>query len=113
MLVLTRLRGERIQIGPDIFLTVVELRGGSVRLGIDAPRELAIHRLGAVEAPRPCRIADPARPTLDEATEAIEAASLATKAAIAAKVRAAAAVDQAAATVKAATKHRGETGGES
>lgn len=44
VLVLTRKAGQRIQIGPDIFVTVVNLHSGAVRLGIEAPPELAIVR---------------------------------------------------------------------
>ncbi|MBI3618892.1 carbon storage regulator, partial [Candidatus Peregrinibacteria bacterium] len=38
MLVLTRKRGEKIRIGEDIILTVVEIDRGKIRLGIEAPR---------------------------------------------------------------------------
>ena len=44
MLVLTRKAGEGIIIGDDIKITVVELKGGGVRIGIDAPREMKVHR---------------------------------------------------------------------
>lgn len=44
MLVLTRKSGESIVIGEDVVLTVLEVRGGQVRLGIEAPREVTIHR---------------------------------------------------------------------
>ena len=44
MLVLTRKSGEGIIIGDDIKITVVELKGGGVRIGIDAPREMKVHR---------------------------------------------------------------------
>ncbi|NCP04553.1 MAG: carbon storage regulator CsrA, partial [Deltaproteobacteria bacterium] len=44
MLVLTRKTGEGIIIGDDIRITVVELKGGGVRIGIDAPREMKVHR---------------------------------------------------------------------
>ncbi len=44
MLVLTRKIGEGIIIGDDIKITVVELKGGGVRIGIDAPRDMKIHR---------------------------------------------------------------------
>jgi carbon storage regulator len=44
MLVLTRKTGEGIIIGDDIKITVVELKGGGVRIGIDAPRDMKIHR---------------------------------------------------------------------
>lgn len=44
MLVLTRKTGEGIIIGDDIKITIVELKGGGVRIGIDAPRDMKIHR---------------------------------------------------------------------
>jgi carbon storage regulator len=45
MLVLSRREGERIVIGPDIVVEVVECsRGKRVRLGISAPQEVAIYR---------------------------------------------------------------------
>jgi carbon storage regulator len=44
MLTLTRGVGESIRIGEDIEVYVVEVRGGTVRLGFKAPREVTIHR---------------------------------------------------------------------
>jgi carbon storage regulator len=44
MLVLTRRTGEAIRVGHDIVVTVMELKGSQVRLGIDAPKEVAVHR---------------------------------------------------------------------
>lgn len=44
MLVLTRKVGEKINIGDDIVVTIVEVGNGSVRLGISAPKQVAIHR---------------------------------------------------------------------
>lgn len=44
MLVLTRELYEVITIGDDIRITVVDVRGNKVRLGIDAPKELAVWR---------------------------------------------------------------------
>ncbi len=44
MLVLSRKRFESIQIGDDVKLTIVEIRGDRVRLGFDAPRDITIHR---------------------------------------------------------------------
>lgn len=45
MLVLTRRAGESIVIGHDVVVTVLDVRGGQIRLGVDAPRNLAVHRL--------------------------------------------------------------------
>lgn len=44
MLVLSRKPGESIVIGDDVVVTVVEVRGDQIRLGIDAPRAIAVHR---------------------------------------------------------------------
>jgi carbon storage regulator len=44
MLVLTRRHGERIQIGDDIVVTVLEVGRDHVRIGIRAPRSVAVHR---------------------------------------------------------------------
>ena len=44
MLVLSRKRSESIVINENIVITVVEVRGDKVRLGIEAPREVPIHR---------------------------------------------------------------------
>lgn len=45
MLVLTRSSGERLIIGDgEITLTVLDVRGNQVRLGIDAPRHVTVHR---------------------------------------------------------------------
>ncbi len=44
MLVLTRKLGEGIVIGDDVTITVVEMKGGNVRIGIDAPRSKKIYR---------------------------------------------------------------------
>lgn len=50
MLVLQRKRDEQIVIGGCVKLTVVEVRGGSVRIGIDAPRELRVDRKEVADA---------------------------------------------------------------
>ena len=44
MLVLTRKAGESIVIGSEIRVTILELQGRQVRLGIEAPSEISIHR---------------------------------------------------------------------
>lgn len=44
MLVLTRRTEQRIVIGDDIVITVLEIKGDTVRLGIDAPRSVRVHR---------------------------------------------------------------------
>ena len=44
MLVLTRKVGEEIRIGEDIVISIVEIKGGHVRVGIKAPSSVPIHR---------------------------------------------------------------------
>lgn len=44
MLVFTRRLGESVVIGSDITVTVVAVRGDSVRLGVDVPMEVPVHR---------------------------------------------------------------------
>jgi carbon storage regulator len=44
MLVLTRRANQSIVIGRDVTVTVLEIRGDQVRLGIDAPRSVSVHR---------------------------------------------------------------------
>ncbi len=44
MLILTRKLGEKINIGDDITVTLVEIKGTQVKLGIEAPRTIEIHR---------------------------------------------------------------------
>ena len=44
MLVLSRKKGESIVISDSIVVTVVDLRNGKVRLGVEAPREVPVHR---------------------------------------------------------------------
>lgn len=69
MLVLTRKSNQSIVIGDDVIVTVLEVRGDQIRLGITAPRELPVYReeiwaarvaAGAV-APRPTEEARPHR----------------------------------------------------
>ena len=44
MLVLTRKPGERLVIGDNIVVTVVDVKGDNIRIGIDAPREVKVYR---------------------------------------------------------------------
>lgn len=50
MLVLSRLRDETIMIGDEIEITVVDIRGDKIRLGISAPARIAVHRKEVYEA---------------------------------------------------------------
>lgn len=43
-LVLTRRTHESLMIGDDVTVTVLEVRGGSVKLGVTAPRDVPVHR---------------------------------------------------------------------
>jgi len=44
MLVMTRRIGEKIVIGSNITLTILGVQGNQVRIGVDAPRQVAVHR---------------------------------------------------------------------
>lgn len=50
MLVLSRKRSEVIDIGDNISITVVDIRGDKVRLGIEAPKDIPVHRREVMEA---------------------------------------------------------------
>lgn len=50
MLVLSRKTNESIVIGDAIKVMIIEVRGGKVRLGIDAPKEVSVHRSEVHEA---------------------------------------------------------------
>jgi carbon storage regulator len=44
MLILTRRVGETLVIGDDVTVTVLGVRGNQVRIGVDAPKDIAVHR---------------------------------------------------------------------
>jgi carbon storage regulator len=50
MLVLSRHRDESIMIGDNVMITIVDIRGDKVRLGIEAPQEIPVHRQEVYEA---------------------------------------------------------------
>ena len=50
MLVLSRQRDETIMIGDDVEITIVDIRGDKVRLGINAPRHIQVHRKEVYDA---------------------------------------------------------------
>ncbi len=50
MLVLSRHRDESIMIGDDVVVTIVDIRGDKVRLGIEAPNDIPVHRQEVYEA---------------------------------------------------------------
>lgn len=49
MLVLSRRAGEKVVIGDDVTITVIEVRGDVVRIGIDAPRSVSVNRWELLE----------------------------------------------------------------
>ncbi|OIO67187.1 MAG: carbon storage regulator [Zetaproteobacteria bacterium CG1_02_53_45] len=50
MLILTRKKGEAIAIGDNIQIQVLNVKGGQVRIGIDAPRDVRVNREERMEA---------------------------------------------------------------
>ena len=58
-LVLTRRSGQSIRIGDDITITVMGIKGGQVRIGIDAPKDVAIARDDMVKGRSQPEPADP------------------------------------------------------
>jgi len=50
MLILTRKKGEAITIGDNIQIQVLNVKGGQVRIGIDAPREIQVNREECLKA---------------------------------------------------------------
>ena len=50
MLVLSRQKDESIMVGDDVEITIVDVRGDKVRLGITAPKEIPVHRREVYEA---------------------------------------------------------------
>lgn len=69
-MVLSRQRDETIMIGDDIEITIVDIRGDKVRLGITAPTKIAVHRKEVYEAikrenEQAARVAGPTQPGSD------------------------------------------------
>jgi len=44
MLILTRKVGEKLIIGDDIVVTILGVNGGQIRIGVDAPKDIEVHR---------------------------------------------------------------------
>jgi len=76
VLVLTRKAGERVLIGDDIVITVLDARGDGIRIGIDAPRGVTIQREEVVKAVTEANVAAAAAPA--DAEDRIRAALLGT-----------------------------------
>jgi carbon storage regulator len=71
MLVLSRQRDESIVIGDSIVITIVDIRGDKVRLGIEAPAEVPVHRQEVYEAiQRDSRKAEPPQSGTADAPQA-------------------------------------------
>ncbi len=63
MLVLSRKTEERIQIGPDITITILQVKGRTVRIGIEAPRETRVLRAELPALPSDANPPQPLRRT--------------------------------------------------
>ena len=65
MLILTRKLGERITIGDDITITLLEIKGAQIKLGIEAPQSISIHRQEIYERIRKQNLSSSAASTSD------------------------------------------------
>ena len=63
MLILTRRTGESVMIGDDVSITVLGVNGNQVRIGIDAPRHIAVHREEIYRRIKAASAADAAEPS--------------------------------------------------
>ncbi len=72
MLVLSRKKNESIVINDDITIVVVEIRGDKVRLGVEAPKEVPVHRNEVYEAIRRNQQAANEQPTEQDSSSAAE-----------------------------------------
>ena len=70
MLVLTRRPGESIVIGDNIVVTIIEIKGGQVRVGVDAPRSVDVYRKEIYEQVRQENLA--AIDNVDEIRKAVQ-----------------------------------------
>ena len=74
MLVLSRQKDESIIIGDDIEVTIVDVRGDKVRLGINAPRSVSVHRkeiYEAIQKEKAQKAAEEAPKEVDEAAQKV------------------------------------------
>jgi carbon storage regulator len=58
VLILSRAPGERIRIGDDVEIVILQVRGNQVRIGIDAPKNVEVHREEVYERIRAERAGD-------------------------------------------------------
>ena len=73
MLVLSRKKNEQIVIGNDITIVVVEIRGDKVRLGVEAPKEVPVHRrevFDAIQRGTPVNPASSDQPAAEKSADA-------------------------------------------
>jgi carbon storage regulator len=66
MLILTRRVGETLMIGDDVSVTVLGVKGNQVRIGVDAPKEVAVHREEIFERIKAEQAGSPDSPESDE-----------------------------------------------
>ena len=66
MLVLSRQKDESIMVGDNVEITIVDVRGDKVRLGITAPKEVPVHRKEVFEAIQREKKADAENPKVEE-----------------------------------------------
>ena len=58
MLILTRRRGESIMVGADVCITVLGIQGNQVRIGVNAPKQVPVHRQEIYERIKATQCAD-------------------------------------------------------
>ena len=78
MLVLTQREGEILQIGEDVRIYIKRIKGGSVRLCIDAPDDVALQRIPSPGTPEAPKLVEE-RPTKRVATSGVEVLRLSRK----------------------------------
>lgn len=70
MLILTRRVGETVMIGQDVTITVLGVKGNQVRIGINAPKSVAVHREEVFEKIKREQMAGTNKPATDIAVDA-------------------------------------------